>query len=170
VQSLIKYIELPVSYSSYIRRDALEVINSNRHRWRHLNYHDLFRLQKNELLTLEGLDRFRLYSRQVDVFRVPPRFSGSPHIDKTHHAFNFILTNNGRMEWFDLEDLVETHKSEWGTANFSRPDHQPIAVAYSNMLWVNTKIPHRIVNDSDHERICISIRMVNNLYADKFTI
>lgn len=74
------------------------------------------------------------------------------------------------MEWFELRNLVEINKSEWGTSIFEHPSVDPLVKTTSNMMWVNTKIPHRIVNESDSERICISVRMTNPAFADKFVI
>lgn len=164
------FIELPDEYRTFIKEDALGIINEHRSKWRHLEYHDLFRLPKDIILTEAGLERFAPYSFEIDVFRVPPKFSARVHIDRSYHAFNYIITNNGVMEWFDQADLVEINKSEWGTPVFDHPTAQPIASTRCNMIWVNTRTPHRIVNDSDSERVCISMRMTNYMLADKFTI
>lgn len=160
------YKELPDIYNSYIKPNALDIINSNR-QWKNLHCHDLFRVHKSELLTAEGLTKFSSYGNYLDVFRVPPNFASSTaHIDKSFNAFNFILTKNGYMEWFDREELVDSHKSDWSTPNFTVLNSKSIMSTRCSAIWVNTRIPHRIVNDSDSERICVSIRSTFNVMSN----
>jgi len=153
------YIELPQIYKTYLKSDIVSIVNDGRN-WKNLGYHDVFCIPQSDVLTKEGLVRFAAYRNLVDIFRMPPFYSSRIHTDKSYHAFNFIITDNGGMEWFDLADLEEDTKSGIVNAVYKLPAQSPIAYTESNMMLVQTRVPHRIVNNSDRERICVSIRMV----------
>lgn len=148
--------ELPNEYNQYVKDNALDIIEQHRNKWT-LSHHSLFRLPIHMLFTPDGVVKFSKYSPLVDIFRVPPRFTTGIHVDKSLSAVNFVVKGAGTMQWFHLDDLETDHLSEWNTQVY-----KAIAPHYaqteSNIIEVNTLIPHRIICTSDEERICISIR------------
>jgi hypothetical protein len=164
------YKELPEVYKTYIKQDSLKIALNLRKLWKKLDCHDLFRINRSAFLTQAGLDRFSSYSTFVDVFRMPPNFVCRIHVDASYHAFNFILTNNGGMEWFNENDLKETNKSEWGTSIFEYSGQTPIESTELHMMLVSTKAPHRIVNNTNTERICLSVRTKSNIRINEVEI
>jgi hypothetical protein len=164
------YKELPEIYKTYVNEDAINIVNQLRGLWKRSNSFDLFRVPKSVFLSPEGINRFLSYNQMVDVFRCPPNFIGGIHTDASYHAFNFILTNNGAMEWYDPSKLSKIHKSEWDTDMFDHMSNSAIEYTESNMMLVCTKTPHRIVNNSNVERICLSIRMTKDIQFNKVII
>lgn len=164
------YKELPEVYKTYVNEDAVDIVNQLRGSWKRSDCFDLFRVPQSIFLTPAGINRFLSYNQMVDVFRAPPNFIGGIHTDASYHAFNFILTNNGAMEWYDPSKISKIHKSEWGTDMFDHMSNSPIGYTESNMMLVCTKTPHRIVNNSNVERICLSIRMMKDIQFNKVII
>jgi uncharacterized RmlC-like cupin family protein len=123
-----------------------------------LHTHSTVRVPKQLVLTEEGIRRFFNYWPIVDIFRLAPNYNSQLHIDNSYHAFNFVVTNNGYMEWFDQDKLEYNYTSPEGQIIYKFLEEAIIKKTECNMMWVNTKVPHRIVNNSNSERWCVSIR------------
>jgi hypothetical protein len=115
------------------------------------------------ILTEEGIKRFSNYWPVVDLFKLTPKWYSPLHTDNSYHAFNFIVTDNGYMEWFNIDKLEFELKTKEGQNFYKFSEEAMIDRTECNMMWVNTKIPHRIVNNTDQERWCVSIRSLNNI-------
>jgi hypothetical protein len=99
----------------------------------------------------------------VDIFRLAPNYISLLHLDNSYHAFNFVITNNGYMEWFDIDKIEYDYTTPAGQRTYKFLEEALIEKTECNMMWVNTKVPHRIVNNSDSERWCISIRTIKDI-------
>ena len=160
------YTQLPDIYRTYIKDNILETIHKAE-----MSYpvfgeppiHSIFRVPKQLILTEEGINRFANYWPIIDLFKLAPNSSSVLHIDNSYHAFNFIVTNNGYMEWFNLNKLELRYTAENGIKIYKFSEEAIIEKTKCNMMWVNTKVPHRIVNNSNSERWCVSIRTLTNI-------
>ena len=150
------YKELPELYKTFIKEDALDIAIECRALRLHLDY-DFFRVHRDTFLTKDGITKFSSCDPMIHVFRVPPNYVGNIHRDRAIGAFNFIITKNGIMEWFNSDELKVSH-SWLGNPHFEYSGQTPIASTSMNMFYVATTVPHRIVNNSNNERICLSIR------------
>lgn len=152
-------------YIHYLRPDILDTIEKHRHRWKKLTYHEKYLLPSILVLTNDGVEYFKDFSKQIDIFRMPPNFTSNIHIDNSFYAYNFIIKGSGIMEWFNIDDLTVKHISEYGTQIYDLLDNKSsIGSTTSTSMIVNTKIPHRIINNHNEERICVSIRNLVNLF------
>jgi len=157
---------LPDIYKTYIKDNVLEIILQADESYVRLgdsSRHSILRVPKNLILTEAGLERFADYWRTIDVFRLPPNSESVLHVDKSYHAFNFVITNNGYMEWFDLNKLESDIPTPEGQLVYKFSPAASIEKTECNMMWVNTKVPHRVVNNNDTERWCISVRTLTNI-------
>lgn len=146
-------------YLDLFRSDLYDIIEEYRKSWNFLDNHCRFQLRKELVLKKETINLFDCDYRVVDFFRVPPNHTAGIHIDESMYAFNYIIKGSGTMEWFNKDDLIPYKKSEYGTDRYKLKENcYPAASTDSNLLFVNTQIPHRIVNKGDMERICVSIR------------
>jgi uncharacterized RmlC-like cupin family protein len=160
------YIQLPEIYKTYIKDNIMETICEVEKSTVHvgnLDRHSIFRVPKNVVLTKEGLIRFSNYWPIVDIFKLAPNCSTALHLDNSYHAFNFVVTNNGYMEWFDLNKLEYAKTILEGQQIYKFLEEAIIEKTECNMMWVNTKIPHRIVNNTDSYRYCLSVRTLNDI-------
>jgi hypothetical protein len=152
----IYYNKLPDTYWKYIQPDCIKTIEKLRSLWRNED-HSLFKIPKKMVLTELGLSKFEHYTH-IDVFRANPNHIGAIHVDNSYHAFNFIIKGSGRMQWFDIADIEYTTKTRWNTAMFKLKSNKTfVEETDCNLLWINTKKPHRLVV-GEEERICLSIR------------
>jgi len=166
------YTPLPDIYKTYLKTNVLEIIlhlqtDTSYVRIGNANTHSILRVPKDLILTEAGLKRFADYWHTIDLFRLAPNTQCAVHIDNSYHAFNFVVTNNGYMEWYDLNKLVYHSDNSEGRQMYKVAQEALLTKTHCNMMWVNTKVPHRVVNDSESERWCVSIR---TLTAIKFTI
>jgi len=160
------YIRLPEIYNTYIKDNILERIHEAEKtypRFGSLDTHSILKVPKHRLLSEEGLVRFAKYWHIVEVFRLAPNYTTLLHVDNSYHAFNFVVTNNGYMEWFDLDKLEYDFTTPTGQKMYKVLEEAVIEKTECNMMWVNTKIPHRIINNTDSERYCISVRTVHDI-------
>ena len=160
------YIQLPDIYRTYIKDNILETISKVEKsyvRVGSLDTHSILRVPKLLILTEAGLVRFANYWRTIDVFRLPANSESALHVDKSYHAFNFVITNNGYMEWFDLTKLESDTPTPEGQSVYKFSLTALLEKTECNMMWVNTKVPHRVVNNTDAERWCISIRTLADI-------
>jgi hypothetical protein len=160
------YIQLPDIYRTYIKDNVLETISKVENsyvRVGSLDTHSILRVPKHLILTEEGINRFSNYWPMVDIFRLAPHYTSLLHLDVSYHAFNFVITNNGYMEWFDVNKLEYEYTTSAGPRIYKFLEEALIEKTECNMMWVNTKVPHRIVNNSDSERWCISIRTIKDI-------
>ena len=159
------YIRLPEIYKTYIRDNVLETIHEAEKsypRFGKASTHSMVRVPNHMILTEEGVKRFSNYWPIIDLFKLTPNCSSLLHSDNSYHAFNFIVTNNGYMEWFDIDKLEFELKTKEGQKIYKFSEEAIVDRTECNMMWVNTKIPHRIVNNTDQERWCISMRSLTD--------
>jgi uncharacterized RmlC-like cupin family protein len=159
------YIQLPEIYKTYIKDNVLETIHKAEKSYPVFGLppiHSILRVPKQLILTEEGISRFANYWPIIDLFKLAPNSSSVLHMDNSYHAFNFIVTNNGYMEWFDLDKLEFKVKTKEGQKIYEFTEEAVVDRTECNMMWVNTKIPHRIVNNTDQERWCVSIRTLSD--------
>ena len=155
------YSKLPDVYWDYLQKDCIKSVERLRDLWIPAE-HSLFKMPKKALLTELGLSRFE-QQYLIDVFRVPPNHIGAIHVDNSYHAFNFIIKGSGRMQWFDIDSLEYLTRSKWNTTIFKLKSNKTfIEETDCNLLWVDTRKPHRIVA-GEEERICVSIRATQNI-------
>jgi hypothetical protein len=160
------YIQLPDIYKTYIKDNILEIIHEAEKsytRLGRLDTHSVVRVPKHLILTKEGIERFSNYWPIIDIFRLAPNYSSRVHVDNSYHAFNFVVTNNGYMEWFDLTKLEYNTDTPEGQQVYKFSQAAVIEKTECNMMWVNTKTPHRVVNYTDTNRYCISIRTLTDI-------
>ena len=160
------YIQLPDIYKTYIKDNIMETICEVEKSTVHvgeLDTHSIFRVPKHHVLTKDGLNRFSSYWPMIDIFRLAPNCSTLLHLDNSYHAFNFVVTNNGYMEWFDSNKLEYENTILEGQKVYKFLEEAILEKTECNMMWVNTKIPHRIVNNTDSYRYCVSVRTLNDI-------
>jgi uncharacterized RmlC-like cupin family protein len=160
------YTQLPDIYRTYIKDNILEIVHKTEKYYTRigsLDTHSVIRVPKHLILTEEGIRRFPDYWPIIDIFRLAPNCSSLVHIDNSYHAFNFIITCNGYMEWFDLNKLEFDYTTKAGQKIYKFLEEAVIEKTECSMMWVNTKVPHRIVNNSNSERWCVSIRTLADI-------
>ena len=149
-------------YWDYLQKDCSMSIENQKSLWLS-GEHSLFRMPKKTLLSELGLSRFKQYHVDIDLFRMPPNNISPIHIDNSYHAFNFVIKGAGSMQWFDINDIEYINKSMWGVDLFRLKSNKTcIEETDCNLIWVNTKKPHRIVTGKE-ERICLSIRATQQI-------
>jgi hypothetical protein len=159
------YIQLPEFYKIYIKDNILETLYQAEKSYPVFSRtptHSQFRVPMRLVLTKEGINRFANYWPLIHIFKLVPNSVSVVHIDNSYHAFNFIVTNNGYMEWFDQSKLEVDCINMHGVKTYKFSEEAVIDRADCNMMWVNTKIPHRVVNNTDQERWGISIRTLRD--------
>ena len=160
------YKILPSSYKNYLKDDCVDIISSLNHQWNETR-HDWVFVPNELLLTKEGKDFFE--EKIVTVFRVPPNHTGFIHSDNSGHAFNFIIKGIGKMQWFDVNSLTfwqtikKTGSDIVGPTLYKSDSPLVIDETSESLIKVNPRIPHRIVNENNSERICISIRPIKSI-------
>jgi hypothetical protein len=156
---------LPIEYKDlFFVDDLLLKIKNLNITWKE-DRHDWTVVSDKLFLTKEGKDFFSEYTF-VNVFHLPAGISSRIHTDNAAEAVNFILGNRGVMQWYDIESLTPvksfTRDGIKGPTVFESSNPIVISETDLDLIKVNPRIPHRIINQGSEDRFCISLRKNEN--------
>ena len=118
---------------------------------------------------LQWCQRHNLTMNSVHLFRAPPMSKQDIHVDgdgnPSLYAINWILSaRKSKMIWYQPQKSREVNGHNELVYHSWHEDECDEIERFEDIsvpVLLNTEIPHRVVNDTDEWRFCVSIRFPN---------
>lgn len=125
---------------------------------------------------IEELNNCNLALREVQLFISAPNLTSNIHIDGHSTdldaaAINLVINdnNNWKMQWFNTHLHEQNKQISPGNTNYLsfKPEDCKLIHEFTSTcaFLVQVGVAHRIVNNSDKMRYCLSLRFIENSFG-----